>query len=61
MKFVHKDSTDNESGMIQTMAWHQTECKPVPEPMLTKIIWRHMESLALDELKSAMAETQIDQ
>ena len=36
MKFVPKGPLDNESALVQVMAWHRTGDNPLPEPMLTQ-------------------------
>ena len=36
LKFVPKGAVDNESALVQLMAWHQAGNKPLPEPMLTQ-------------------------
>ena len=36
LKFVPKSPVDNKSALVQVMAWHQTDNKPLPEPMLTQ-------------------------
>ena len=50
-KFVLNDTIDNNSGLIQVMAWHQAGNKPLPEPMLTKLkyVWRHMAAVTYNE------------
>ena len=41
-KFVPKDQTDNNSALVQVMAWRLTGAKPRPEPMLTQFSDAHM-------------------
>ena len=36
LKFVSKGSIDDESALVQVMAWHRAGAKPLPEPMLSK-------------------------
>ena len=33
---------DNKPELVQVMAWHQTGDKPLPEPMLIKLIDAYM-------------------
>ena len=33
MKFVPKGPMDNKWELVQVMAWHRTDYKPLPEPM----------------------------
>ena len=35
LKFVHKGLIDNNSVLVQAMAWRRTGNKPLPEPILT--------------------------
>ena len=35
LKFVSKDLIDNDSALVEVMAWRRTGEKPLPEPMLT--------------------------
>ena len=44
LKFVPDGPIDNKAALIQVTAWHQTNNKPIPEPMLTtshNTIWCH--------------------
>ena len=36
LKFVPKGPIDYKSALVQVMAWHRTDEKPLPELMLTK-------------------------
>ena len=36
-KFVPKNAIDNNSALVQILAWHRRGDKPLPEPMLTQI------------------------
>ena len=36
LKFVPKGPIDNESALVQVMAWRRTGDKLLPEPMLTQ-------------------------
>ena len=36
LEFVPKGPIDNNSTLVQVMAWRQTGDKPLPEPMMTK-------------------------
>ena len=36
LEFVPKGPIDNNSALVQTMAWRQTGDKPLPELMLTQ-------------------------
>ena len=36
LEFVPKGPIDDDSALVQVMAWHQTGNKSLPEPMLTK-------------------------
>ena len=36
LKFVPEGRIDNDSPLVQVMAWCQTCDKPLPEPMLTQ-------------------------
>ena len=36
LKFVPKGPIDNNSALVQVMAWRSTDDKPLPEPMLTQ-------------------------
>ena len=35
-KFVPKGPINNKAALVQVMAWHRTDDKPLPEPMLTQ-------------------------
>ena len=35
LNFVSKGTIDNNSPLVQVMAWHRTGDKPLPEPMMT--------------------------
>ena len=37
-KYVSKSPIDNKSALVQVMAWCRTGDKPLPEPMMTRII-----------------------
>ena len=52
LKFVLKDSIDSKSPLVQWMAWYLSGDRPLPEPMLTIILWRHRTSLGHNELTS---------
>ena len=40
--FVPGDTNNNKSALIQVMAGHQTEAKPLPEPMMTQFSGAYM-------------------
>ena len=42
LKFVPEDPIDNEAALVQVMAWHRTDVKPLPEPMLTQFTDAYM-------------------
>ena len=42
LKFVPKGPIDNESALVQVMAWRRTGDKPLPEPMLTQFTDAYM-------------------
>ena len=42
LKFFGKGQIDNESALVQVMAWHWTGDKPLTEPMLTWFTDAHM-------------------
>ena len=42
LKFVPKVPIDNEAALVEVMAWHQTDMKPLPEPMLTQFTDAYM-------------------
>ena len=35
LKFVPRIPVDSKPVLVQTMAWHRTDDKPLPKPMLT--------------------------
>ena len=43
LKFVPKGPIDNESALIQVMAWYRTGNKPLPEQMLTQLTDTYMQ------------------
>ena len=45
LKFVAKDQIDNESALVQVMAWCQTGDKPLPAPMLTQYTNAYLQHL----------------
>ena len=45
LKFVPKGPIDNESALVQVMAWRRTRDKPLTEPMLTQISDAYMQHL----------------
>ena len=42
LKFVLKGQIDNNSALVQIMAWRQSGDKPLSEPMLTEFIDAYM-------------------
>ena len=42
LKFISKIPNDNNSTLIHVMAYCQTGDKPLPEPMMTHIIYDNM-------------------
>ena len=42
MKFVPDGPIDNESALLQAMAWRRTGDKPLPEPTLTQFTDAYM-------------------
>ena len=40
--YVHKDSINNMSSLVQVMvmAWHQIDDKPLPDPKDEQVQWR---------------------
>ena len=36
LKFVLKGPIDNKAALVQVMAWHRRDHKPLPETMLTQ-------------------------
>ena len=42
MKFVLWSPTDNKPGLVQVMAWRQTDDKPLPLPMMTQFTDAYM-------------------
>ena len=36
LKFVPKDPVDNKFALVEVMAWHRTDDKPLPQPMMTQ-------------------------
>ena len=42
LKFVPRCSNDNESALVQVIAWHRTGDKLLPELMLTQFIGAYM-------------------
>ena len=42
LKFVPKGPIDNESALVQVMAWRRTGDKPLPEPTLTQFTDAYM-------------------
>ena len=47
LKFVPKGPIDNESALVQVMAWRRTGDKPLPEPMLTQFTDAYMGEMSL--------------
>ena len=43
LKFVPKDLINNNSALVQVMAWHRTGDKPLPEPMVTQFTHEYMQ------------------
>ena len=44
LKFGSKGSNDNNSALIEIMAWHRIGDKPLPEPMMSEFmdaVWCH--------------------
>ena len=52
---------DNESALVQVMAWHQIGAKPLPKPMMTQFIDRKMNHQALIGLMWAVNQSIITQ
>ena len=42
LKFVPMSAIDNKPAMVQGMAWHRRNNKPLPEPMLTQFTDAYM-------------------
>ena len=42
LKFVHRSPIVNESVLVQVMAWHRTDDKPLPALMLTQVTYVYM-------------------
>ena len=42
LKIVHKGPVDNNTALVQTMAWHQISDRPLSEPMLTRFTDSYM-------------------
>ena len=42
LKFVPKGAIDNESVLVQVMAWRRKGDKPLPEPILTQFTDAYM-------------------
>ena len=42
-KFIPKGSMDNNSALVQVMAWCRTGTKPLPEPRLTQFTNAYMQ------------------
>ena len=42
LKFVARSPIDNESALVQVMAWRRTGDKPLPEPMMTQLTDAYM-------------------
>ena len=42
LKFVPKNLMDNNPALVQIMAWHQTDDKPLPEVMLAQFTDAYM-------------------
>ena len=38
LKFVRKGPIDNMPALVQVMAWHRADNKPLSEPMMTQFI-----------------------
>ena len=58
--FVHKVPIDNNSTLVQIMAWCLFGTMPVPEPMLTKIVWHQTASPGHNGLKTVYNLTKFD-
>ena len=43
LKFVSKGPIDNNSTLVQVMAWRQTDDMPISEPMLNQLIDAYMQ------------------
>ena len=41
-KFIPKGPIDNKAALMQVMAWHQANDKPLPKPMLTQFTDTYM-------------------
>ena len=42
LKFVPNSEVDDKSALVQVMVWRRADDKPLPEPMLTKLIDAYM-------------------
>ena len=49
LKVIPKGPFDNKSALVQVIAWRHTGNKPLPEPMLTQLIWPIYVALGGDE------------
>ena len=52
--FVHMGPIDNNSTLVQVMAWCLFGTKPLSEPMLTKIVWHHTTSPGHNGMKTVI-------
>ena len=43
LKYVPMSPFDNESALVQVMAWHRTGDKPLPGPMTTQFMDAYMQ------------------
>ena len=57
LKFVPRDPIDNNTALVQIMAWRRTGDKPLSEPIMAKVNWRIYASLGLNELMVGTKET----
>ena len=42
LKFVPNSEVDDKSALVQVMVWRRADDKPLPDPMLTKLIDAYM-------------------
>ena len=42
IRWMPLDPIDDESSLVQVMAWHHTGAKPLPEPMMTQLTDTYM-------------------
>ena len=42
LKFILRRPIDNNTALVQAMAWRRTDDKPLPEPMLTQFTDAYM-------------------